>query len=81
MKERVLKLNMVGLVEAFAGKKWKLFEVDELKSMVKVEAPISTGESYVVELSYKTAEELAEIRNELNNAGFFEQNVRIVSGF
>lgn len=82
MKERVLKkLNVDKVVDAFSGKKWKLFEVDDVGELVKVEVPIGRGESYVVELPYKTPEELVSIKSELSNAGFFEQDVRIVSGF
>jgi len=82
MKERVLKnLSVDKVVDAFAGKKWKLFGVDECASIVKVEVPIGKGESYVVELSYDSPEKLVSIKKELSNAGFFEQGVRIVSGF
>jgi hypothetical protein len=78
-KQRVLQLNLSGLIEAFAGKKWKFFDIDENKKMVTVEDRISDRESYIVELSYANEAELDDIEKKLIDAGFIQQKIRIVS--
>lgn len=77
MKERVLKLTLGVAVELFASRKWNFFEVRERDSIVRIEAPVHTGESYVVELQYHEQKELDRIRQTLLERGFLEQEVRV----
>jgi hypothetical protein len=79
VKERVLSLSLEGVIEAFAGTKWKFLEVDEACGEVRLEKPVAAGESYVVELKYKDEREKDLIVDRLMGAEFIEQKRRVTS--
>jgi len=78
-KERVLGLSLDQTVDMFSARKWTFFNVDSCRSIVKVEARISDGESWVVELPYEKEEESKRIINTLINHGFIQQTIRFVA--
>ena len=73
MRERILKLDLDGVVEWFSGARHKLFEVDEEKGVVRVEYRLGPDEAYVVKLKFKTEEEKNPIVDRLRGQGFVEQ--------
>jgi hypothetical protein len=75
MKERVLKLLLEQAIELFAARKWNFFEVRN--GVVRLEAPVGLGETYVVELPYKDQSELTRIKTTLLSRGFLEQEIRV----
>jgi hypothetical protein len=79
LKERVLSLSLERAIEAFAGSKWKFLEVDEASGEVRLEKPVATGESYIVELKYKDEHEKDLIIDRLMGAEFIEQKRRVTS--
>jgi len=79
MKERVLKLDRVRAVEMLSTRKWNFYSVDRDQQIVKIEAPISSGESWVVEVPYDDQADLNGIMKELDEHGFVEQMVRYVA--
>ena len=46
--------------------------------MVRLEAPVGTGEAYVIELLYRDQEDLQKMVEEMQQHGFLEQEVRFV---
>ena len=79
MKYRVLKrLTLQQAIEIFASRKWNFFEVRQYEKMVRLEAPVGTGEAYVVELPYRDQENLQRMIEEMQQHGFLEQEVRFV---
>ena len=77
MKERVLDLSLDEAVELLSSRKWNLYSV--LDETVRLEAPVSTEESYVVEIAYRNRQELANIEKLLKKEGFVKQKVHYVS--
>jgi len=51
VKERVLKLSLAMAVEMLSTRKWNFYSIERDRQIVKIEAPISSGESWVVEIS------------------------------
>jgi hypothetical protein len=79
LKYRVLKgLTLQQAVELFSSRKWNFFEVRQYDKMVRLEAPVGTGEAYVVELPYHDQEDLQKMVEEMKQHGFLEQEVRFV---
>jgi hypothetical protein len=79
VKERVLKrLTLQQVIEIFASRKWNFFEVKANERIVRLEAPVGSGEVYVVELPYRDQEDLQRMSEEMQRHGFLEQEVRIV---
>lgn len=71
MKYRVLKkLTLQQAIEMFASRKWNFYEVRQYDKMVRLEAPVGTGEAYVVELPYRDQEELQKMVEEMQQHGF-----------
>ena len=54
----------------FASRKWNFYEVRQYDKMVRLEAPVGTGEAYVVELPYRDQEELQKMVEEMQQHGF-----------
>ncbi len=79
MKERLLSLNLESAIEAFQAIRWKFFHEDNERSLVKLEVPRGTGESYIVELHYEDQKEKDAIVDKLLDASFIPQSVRITS--
>jgi len=79
MKERVLKLDRARAVELLSTRKWNFYSVDRDRQIVKIEAPISSGESWVIEVPYDDQAELNGIQKELGERGFIEQMIRYVA--
>jgi len=79
MKERVLKLSLGIAIDMLSTRKWNFYSVDRDRQIVKIEAPISSGESWVVEVPYDDQAQLAGIMKELDEHGFVEQMVRFVA--
>jgi len=79
MKERVLKLDRARAVEMLSTRKWNFYSVDRDRQIVKIEAPVSSGESWVVEVPYDDQAELDGIMKDLDERGFVEQMVRYVA--
>lgn len=77
MKERVLALELKDAILMFEMHKWKFFEVNEDDSLVKIEVPRGSSESYVVELPYKNRQMLDEIAGTLLGEGFIQQTIRM----
>jgi hypothetical protein len=62
MKERVLKrVTLDQAIGLFSSRKWNFFEVRTEEGLVRLEAPVGTGEVYVVELPYRDEEQLKDI--------------------
>ena len=79
MKQRVLKrLTLQQAIEIFASRKWNFFEVRANEGIVRLEAPVGTGEAYVVELPYRDQDDLRQMVEAMQQHGFLEQEVRIV---
>jgi hypothetical protein len=79
VKERVLKrLTLQQAIELFASRKWNFFEVRHNERIVRLEAPVGSGEAYVVELPYRDQEDLQQMVEAMQCHGFLEQEVRIV---
>lgn len=79
MKERVLKrLTLQQAIELFASRKWNFFEVKQNERIIRLEAPVGSGEAYVVELPYRNQEDLQRMLETMQRRGFLEQEVRIV---
>ena len=79
MKYRVLKgLTLQQSIDLFASRKWNLFEVRQYNKIVRLEAPVGTGEAYVVELPYHDQEDLQKMVEEMKQHGFLEQEVRFM---
>jgi hypothetical protein len=79
VKERVLKrLTLQQAIELFASRKWNFFEVRQNEKFVRLEAPVGSGEAYVVELPYRDQEDLQQMVEAMQRHGFLEQEVRIV---
>jgi len=79
MKQRVLKrLTLQQAIEIFASRKWNFFEVKANEGFVRLEAPVGTGEVYVVELPYRDQDDLRQMVAAMQEHGFLEQEVRIV---
>ena len=81
MKERILSLSLVRAIEAFQAIRWKFFEADDERNLVKVEVPRGIGESFVVELRYEGDKERECIIDKLLGADFIQQMMRITSNF
>jgi len=79
VKERVLKLSLAMAVEMLSTRKWNFYSIERDRQIVKIEAPISSGESWVVEIPYDDQAELTGILKELAERGFIEQMVRFVA--
>jgi len=79
VKERVLKLSLAMAVEMLSTRKWNFYSIERDRQIVKIEAPISSGESWVVEISYDDQAELTGILKELAERGFIEQMIRFVA--
>ena len=79
VKERVLKLPLATAVEMLSTRKWNFYTIDRDRQIVKIEAPISSGESWVVEVPYDDQPGLTGILKELEERGFIEQMVRFVA--
>jgi len=79
LKERVLKLSLAMAVEMLSTRKWNFYSIDRDRQIVKIEAPISSGESWVVEIPYDDQPGLTGILKELAERGFIEQMVRFVA--
>jgi len=79
VKERVLKLSLAMAVEMLSTRKWNFYSIERDRQIVKIEAPISSGESWVVEISYDDQAELTGILKELAERGFIEQTIRFVA--
>jgi len=80
VRERVLSLGLKDTVQLFELTKWKFYEVDEEDGIVKIEVPRSTGESFVVELSYSGDQSVLEgLMKALREADFIRQTVRVRS--
>jgi hypothetical protein len=79
-RERILKLKLDQALESFSGRKWKLFQLLDLEHgrLLKLEVPVSEGESYVVELVYSDGHFLEEALVALRAAGWIEQETRTV---
>jgi hypothetical protein len=79
VKERVLKrLTLQQAIEIFASRKWNFFEIKANERIVRLEAPVGSGEVYVVELPYRDQEDLQRMSEEMQRHGFLEQEIRIV---
>jgi hypothetical protein len=79
VKERVLKrLTLQQAIELLASRKWNFFEVKANERIVRLEAPVGSGEVYVVELPYRDQEDLQRMSEEMQRHGFLEQEIRIV---
>ena len=79
MKERVLKrLTLQQTIELFSSRKWNFFQVKQDESVLRLEAPVGTGEVYVVELPYRDQDDLKRMVEAMQQHGFLEQEVRIV---
>lgn len=77
VKERVLKrLTLEHAIELFSSRKWNFFEVRPTDGVVRLEAPIGTGEAYVVEVPYRDEEQLKEMVDRMLQHGFLEQECR-----
>ncbi len=78
--ERVLKLKLDEAVDFFSGRKWKLFQLIDLEQrrLLKLEVPVSQGESYVVELVLDEGRFLEEGTTALRANGWIEQETRTV---
>ena len=79
MKERILKLSLGMAVEMLSTRKWNFYSIDRDRQIVKIEAPISSGESWVVEIPYDDQPGLTGILKELAERGFIEQMIRFVA--
>ena len=79
MKERVLTLSLDGAIEAFAGTRWKFLEVEDERSLIRLEKPVGPGESYVVELPYTDDRERDRLIDRLLGEDFIAQTRRITS--
>lgn len=80
MRERVLSISLKDAVQLFELTKWKFFEVDEEAGVVRVEVPRSSGECFVVELSYDGDQGVLEsLTKTLRGADFIRQTVRVRS--
>jgi hypothetical protein len=77
MRERILDLELKGAIEAFQGIKWKFFDHDEEKKLIRVEVPRGSDESYIVELKYKDDEALGPIVDALLSADFIMQTKHV----
>jgi hypothetical protein len=63
VKERVLKrLTLQQAIEIFASRKWNFFEVKANEKIIRLEAPVGSGETYIVELPYRDPDDLHQIR-------------------
>jgi len=79
MKERVLKLDLDRAVAMLSTRKWNFYSVDRDRQIVKIEAPVHSDESWVVELTYDDENELKGIQNELDSHEFVEQTIRFIA--
>jgi len=79
MKERVLKLDCARAFELLSTRKWNFYSVDRDRHIVKIEAPISSGESRVIEVPYDDQAELNGVLKELGERGFIEQVIGFVA--
>lgn len=77
MKERVLEVSLEQAIDLLSSRKWNLYNITD--EGVRLEAPVSTGESYIVEIPFKNKTELATIEASLKRNGFVKQRVRYVS--
>jgi len=66
-------------VEMLSTRKWNFYSIDRDRQIVKIEAPISSGESWVVEIPYDDQPGLTGILKELAERGFIEQMIRFVA--
>jgi hypothetical protein len=79
VKERLLKgLTRQTIPELFGSRKWTFYVVDQDRKVVKIEAPVSSSECYVVELAFKNESELTELCKFLRENGIIETEVRFV---
>jgi hypothetical protein len=79
VKERVLKrLTLQQAIELLASRKWNFFEVKQNEKIVRLDAPVGSGEAYVVELPYRDQDDLRQMLDAMQQHGFLEQEVRIV---
>jgi len=79
LKYRVLKrLTLQQAIEMFASRKWNFFEVRQNEKIVRLEAPVGTGEAYLVELPYRDQDDLQLMIETMQQHGFLEQEVRFV---
>jgi len=79
MKERVLKLDRARAVEMLSTRKWNSYSIDRDRQIVKIEAPISDSERWVVELPHDDKAEKTGIVKELEECVFIEQTIRFVA--
>jgi hypothetical protein len=78
--ERVLKLKLDEAIDFFGGRKWKLFQLVDLKEgrLLKLEVPIGQTESYTVEFVFDEGKFLDEAVNALKANGWIQQETRTV---
>lgn len=74
MRERILKMSLEQVIEAFAGIKWKFYETRE--KAIHVEVPRTERERFVVELAFVTEDETKNAERDLTAAGFILQEIR-----
>jgi len=79
VKERVLKLSLAAAVDMLSTRKWNFYSIDRDSQIVKIEAPITSGESWVVEVPYDDQLGLTGILKQLEERGFIEQMIRFVA--
>jgi len=79
LKERILKLSLGMAVEMLSTRKWNFYSIDRDSQIVKIEAPITSGESWVVEVPYDDQPGLTGILKQLEERGFIEQMIRFVA--
>lgn len=72
------RLSLEQAIELLGSRKWNFFQVREGEKIIRLDAPVSSGESYVVELSFQDTGQLASMVGKLVNSGFLEQEIRIV---
>jgi hypothetical protein len=77
----VLSLSLADMIEAFQAIRWKVFEDDEARSLLRAEVPLGFGEAYVVELPYEDPLDREYVIDELVGAGFIQQTTCISPGF
>jgi hypothetical protein len=79
LKYRVLKrLTLQQAIEMFASRKWNFFEVRQMEKILRLEAPVGTGEAYLVEIPYRDQDDLQLMMETMQQHGFLEQEVRFV---
>ncbi len=81
IKERVLEVGIDEAIALFEIHKWKFYEIDPEKDILKIEVPRGYSEVYIIEFPFSNEAQYKELVNKLAENGFIKQTIRTKGSF